>query len=109
MGPYRPLVEGRNEPDIRTEVVVIDIGDVSIVGVPGELDPALFLGGYDGTYTPPELMVVDPMRENPVDLSRAPSPPYLRDLALAARPDVETVMLFGLFNDEIGYFVPEFD
>jgi hypothetical protein len=107
--PDRPLIEGRNEPDIRTEVVVIDIGDVTIVGVPGELDPALFLGGYDGAYTPAELMVADPMRENPVDLSMAPPPPYLRDLAMTSRPDVETVMLFGLFNDEIGYLVPEFD
>jgi hypothetical protein len=106
--PDRPLTDG-NEPDIRTEVVVIDIGDVSMIGIPGELSPELFLGGYDGSYTPPEILVVDPMRENPIDLAGAPPPPYLRDLAEMARPEVEQVWLLGLFNDEIGYLIPDFD
>jgi hypothetical protein len=95
-----------NEPDVKTEVAIIDIGRTQIIAVPGELDPALFLGGYDGSYTPEGEPIVDMTRENPPDLSMAPPGPYLRDLA---RPDAEHVTIFGLANDEIGYFVLPFD
>ncbi len=104
----RTIVPGVNEPDLQTEVAIIDVGKVQMIAVPGELDPSLFLGGYDGSYTPPGLPVVDTSgaNPNPPDLTRAPAAPYLRDLA---RPDAESVWLCGLTGDEIGYFVPEFD
>lgn len=102
----RPLIPGENEPDIRTEVALIDIGRAQIICMPGEVDPALFLGGYDGSHTPETKALVDETLTNPPDLSRAPGGPYLRDLA---RPDAEFVYLFGLTNDMLGYFVPEFD
>ena len=38
--------------------------------------------------------------------AEAPGAPYLRDLA---REDAKHVYLFGLTNDMLGYFVPEFD
>jgi hypothetical protein len=104
--PELVIRPGVNEPDVRTEVAAIDIGGVQAICVPGELDPALFIGGYDGAYTPPGVDIVDPTEQNPPDLTRAPPGPYLRDLA---RGDAEMVMLFGLANDQIGYFVPEFD
>ncbi len=104
--PDAALVPGRNEPDLMTEVSVIDVGRAQILGVPGELDPCLFVGGYDGSWTPAGLAILDPANTNPPDLARAPAPPYLRDLA---RPDAEYVMLFGLSNDYLGYFVPAFD
>lgn len=104
--PERPIYPGINEPDIETEVSVIDIGRAQILGVPGELDPALFVGGYDGSYTPAGREVVDTTRTNPADLSMAPTGPYLRDLA---REDAEYVYLFGLTNDQLGYFVVPFD
>lgn len=105
--PERALVPGRNEPWIETEVSVIDIGRSQIVTAPGELDPALFVGGYQsGDYTPAGVPVVDMTREDPPNLALAPGPPYLRDLA---RPDAEYVYLFGLTGDMLGYFVPEFD
>ncbi len=104
--PTQPIVPGENEPDVLTEVAVIDIGRVQIMTVPGELDPVLFLGGYDGTYTPPDVPIVDTSRTNPPDLTMAPGPPYLRDLA---RSDAEQVWLFGLTEDFLGYFVPEYD
>ncbi|MCC7537978.1 MAG: hypothetical protein IT379_17260 [Deltaproteobacteria bacterium] len=104
--PERALIPGRNEPDILTEVSVIDIGRAQIITIPGELDPALFVGGYDGGYTPEDRPVVDTTLENPPDLSMAPEPPYLRDLA---REDAEMVLLFGLTQDMLGYMVPEFD
>ena len=43
---------------------------------------------------------------NPPDITKAPPGPYLQDLA---RPDAEFVFLFGLTNDMLGYFLPEFD
>jgi hypothetical protein len=104
--PTRPIRPGRNEPDVLTEIAVLDVGRAQMITTPGELDPVLFLGGYDGSYTPEGSMVVDPTRENPPDLSRAPAPPYLRDLA---RPDADQVWLLGLTNDFLGYFIPEFD
>lgn len=104
--PERPIYPGVNEPDVLTEISVLDIGRAQIIGVPGELDPALFVGGYDGSYTPAGRPVVDDTREHPPDLSMAPTAPYLRDLA---RDDAEYVYLFGLTGDQLGYFVVPFD
>ena len=99
------LVPGVNEPDLLTEVDVIDLGRAQILEVPGELDPCLFVGGYDGSWTPAGVTILDPGNTNSPDLARAPGPPYLRDLA---RPDAEYVLLFGLSNDYLGYFVPAY-
>lgn len=99
------LIPGMNEPDVLTEVAVVDVGRASMVLVPGELDPALFVGGYDGSWTPAGVEIVDLERDNPPDLSRAPDAPYLRDLMR----DTDQRWLIGLANDTLGYFVPEFD
>ncbi len=104
--PERVIIPGENEPDLLTEVSVIDVGEVTMITAPGELDPSLFLGGYDGEYTPPTAMIVDPGNPNPPDLTMAPGPPYLRDLA---RTDAMQVWLLGMTNDYLGYFVPEFN
>jgi hypothetical protein len=102
------LSPGMNEPDVKTEVAIIDIGRAQIISVPGELDPALFVGGYAGEFTPKNIPLVDTSTriKNPPDLSLAPAGPYLRD---QARLDAEYVMLFGLTGDMLGYFIPEFD
>jgi len=102
------LQPGENEPDIKSEVAIIDIGRAQIISVPGELDPALFVGGYDGSFTPKDTAIVNTSTrvKNPPDISQAPAGPYLRDLA---RESAEYVMLFGLTGDMLGYFVPEFD
>lgn len=100
------LQPGVNEPDVRTEVAVLDIGRLQLLWVPGELDPALFVGGYDGSYTPEGAVLVDETTENPPDLSMAPGPPYLRDLA---RPDADYVGVVSLGNDQLGYLLPDFD
>ena len=104
--PDRPLVPGMNEPSIKTEVAVMDVGRAQLILVPGELDPALFLGGYDGSNTPAGTDIVDLSQTNPPDLSAAPAGPYVRD---EARADADYVWLMGLTNDEVGYFVPDFD
>ena len=100
------LIPGMNEPDVLTEVAVVDVGRASMLLVPGELDPALFVGGYDGSWTPEGVEIVDLERDNPPDLSRAPEGPYLRD---RMRDDADQRWLVGLANDTLGYFVPEFD
>ena len=103
--PTRPF-SAENTGFIRTEVAVVDIGRARLLLVPGELDPALFVGGYDGSYTHSDRPIVNLDATNPPDLSMAPSGPYLRDRAAEG---FDYVFLFGLANDELGYFVPAFD
>lgn len=103
--PDRPISRV-NVPDVLTEIAVIDVGRAQMITVPGELDPALFVGGYDGSYAPEGVPVVNEEATNPPDLSMAPEGPYLRDLA---RDDADQVWLLGLTNDFLGYFIPEFD
>jgi hypothetical protein len=98
-----------NPPWAETEIAVLDIGRARILTAPGELDPMLFVGGKDGSYTPAGVPVVDTTRENPPDLTLAPDDGYLKERAIAARPDAEYVFLFGCAEDFLGYFVPPFD
>ena len=106
--PRRPP-SATNVPWLETEIAVLDIGRARIITAPGELDPMLFVGGKDGSYTPAGEPVVDTTAVNPPDLTMAPDNGYLRERAMAARPDAEYVFLFGCSEDFFGYFVPEFD
>ena len=104
----RQVISRTNLPSIQTQIAVIDIGRSQIITAPGELDPILFLGGlempYD--YTPAGTPIISPTNPNPPNLANRPHAPFLRDLA---RRDAEYVFLFGLSEDFLGYFVPEFD
>lgn len=104
--PALPFSE-TNSGFITTEVAVVDIGRARLLLIPGELDPSLFVGGYDGSYTPADRPIVNEEVTNPPDLSLAPEGPYMRDRAAAGGFDY--VFLFGLANDEIGYLVPAYD
>lgn len=99
----------RNTPWLETEIAVLDIGRARILTAPGELDPMLFVGGKDGSYTPAGVPIVDLTAENPPNLALAPDDGYLRERAMMARPSAEYVFLFGCSEDFMGYFVPEFD
>ncbi len=90
-----------NVPDAQTEVSLIEIGPLRILGVPGEWLPELVVGGYDGAFTPPDAPIVDPDNPNPPDLDQGPAGPYVADL-LAGEPG----WVLGLANDEIGYVIP---
>lgn len=97
-----PLPE-RERPWIRTEIGVIGLGALRILGVPAEIFPELVVGGYDGgkSFGRP---LVGPANPNPPELSRAPKGPYLKQKAGGKH-----AIVISLANDEIGYLVPEYD
>lgn len=99
---FFPLPE-RLRPWVETEVSLVELGPVRILGVPGELFPELAIGGYGGehAYGHP---VVRPTNTNPPKLERAPKPPYLR-----AQMRAKHGIIIGIANDMIGYIVPEYD
>jgi hypothetical protein len=100
--PQSPISD-TNVPYLKTELSYVTFGPASIIGIPGELFPELFVGGYDGSYRG-TYDLLDPNSDYPPDLAAAPAPPYLRDLMAG-----EHRMVFGLCNDEIGYIVPAYD
>lgn len=109
--PDRPAGR-RNQPWVQTEVALVDIGPASMLTVPGELDPAEFVGGYETpcAYTPGGCdALIDESSMFPPDLSMAPSGPFLKERVSSARPDVGSVWLLGCAQDYLGYFIPEFD
>jgi hypothetical protein len=95
-----------NQPKIRTEVALVDIGRARLVTIPGELFPEIFVGGYDGSLTPAGVDLIDPENENPPELTMAPGAPYLRERAAAG---FDHVFLIGLGNDQMGYLIPAYD
>ena len=98
------LVGRYNQPDLLTEVSLLQIGEISSLQIPGELLPELSIGGYDGSHTGPVWPIVDENNPNPPDLAAAPAGPYYKDLMPGT-----TKLLLGLANDEIGYFVPDYN
>ena len=83
--------EGPLGISVKTEMNYIEIGDVHILTIPGELFPELQLGGYlsaeEAAIGGPEL-----------------NPKPLRALAKDAN-----LIVFGLGNDELGYILPPND
>lgn len=99
---FFPLPE-RLRPWVETEVSLLRLGPVKILGIPGELFPELAVGGYDGSrrYGRP---LMRPNNPNPPDLEAAPKGPYLRE-----RMNADMGLIVGLANDMIGYIVPGYD
>lgn len=82
---------------IQTEVSVLDIGDIQMATIPGELYPELSLvapGG--GTFFP------EPQDPN-ADFPGAPCGTPVR----AAMRDTPFQVVLGLANDELGYIIPK--
>ena len=99
---FFPLPKAK-EPRVKTEIALVKLGPVKILGVPGELFPELAIGGYHGRYRFGHPLI-KPNNPNPPDLAEAPKGPYLRQ-ELHARVG----LIVGLANDEIGYIVPNYD
>ena len=95
-------LSAKDRPWIETEVSVLDVGPMRLLGMPAEVFPELAIGGYDGKYTFGRPLVAPGGPER--DLPMAPKGPYLRDMIRAPVP-----MIVGLANDMVGYLVPEYD
>jgi hypothetical protein len=90
-------------PWVETEVSLVRLGPVKILGVPGEMFPELAIGGYTGAYRY-GYPLSGPTNPNPPQVKLAPKPPYLRE-QLGAKHG----LIIGLANDEIGYIIPSYD
>jgi hypothetical protein len=97
-GRPRPMSDmGSFEPYLMTEVSVLDIGEVQVATVPGELYPELALVGPGG-----ETFYEDP-QDPGADYPGTPcSPPIY--LSMRSTP---YRMVLGLANDEVGYIIPK--
>ncbi|MCK6512081.1 neutral/alkaline non-lysosomal ceramidase N-terminal domain-containing protein [Myxococcota bacterium] len=97
--PKSPINES-NMPKITTEIAVIRLGkDITFFSMPGELDPEITVGGYDGSWTY-GADLIDPKNPNPPDLTKAPKGPYLRE-----RIPGKYKFFVGLGNDFLGYLI----
>ncbi|MEM8487371.1 MAG: hypothetical protein AAF564_17595 [Bacteroidota bacterium] len=99
------VVPGETATYLKSEMVYLRIGDVSMLSVPGELHPELAIGGYDGSATPGGFDALWSVNNTGIeDLSQAPAPPYLRDLL-----DTRVRMILGVTQDFTGYIIPAFN
>ncbi len=91
-----------NQPDLLTEVAVIDVGPAQMLSVPGEIHPELVVG-MGAEYTPAPFVRVQPDNKNPPDLSKAPTSGHLDQFV---DKTAKFRWVLGLGNDEMGYLVP---
>lgn len=93
---------------IVSEMMLLELGPLRMLTVPGELLPEIAIGGYDGSalYTDEATLIG---KDNPVppDLDAAPQGPYL--IERLTPPDAPRPWLIGLGNDELGYIIPGYD
>jgi hypothetical protein len=82
-----------SQPQVKTWIYAIKLGDAQIVTTPGELFPEVFYGV--AKYKRSDCSQAD---------TGAPSEPSIRD-AMTARYR----FMFGLCPDEFGYIVPRYD
>jgi hypothetical protein len=92
-----------NRPAVLTELHYVRLGPASFVTAPGELHPELFVGGYDGSRAG-TYPLLRPDNPNPVDLSKAPPPPYVCNLM-----EGDYRFSLGCTGDYLGYIVAEFN
>ena len=93
-----------NYPYLESRVTFLRIGPVGMASVPGELDPGLAIGGYDGSQSWGDDFI-DPDNDDPPIMANAPGPPYLKDLILE-QPGVDIPLVLGMTEDYLGYIVP---
>lgn len=95
-----------NIPWVESRVTYFQVGPVATVTAPGELHPELWVGALDEFWSFGLPRVTE--RENPPDFTRAPPPPYLRDLMLA-NPGVRWAFVSGMSQDFLGYIVADWN
>ncbi|MBV1862699.1 MAG: hypothetical protein KUG77_30030 [Nannocystaceae bacterium] len=93
---------------IVTEMMLVELGPLRMLSIPGELLPELAIGGYDGSALhTDEAMLIGKNNPMPPNLDAAPQGPYLMERL--ASPEMPRPWLIGLGNDELGYIIPEYD
>ncbi len=97
------LLKPKESPWVKSEVSLIRVGPLTILGIPGEIFPELVIGGYHGRYRFGHPLI-KPSNPNPPDLSKAPKGPYLW-----SEIPGKIKIVAGLANDELGYMVPGYD
>lgn len=124
---YKELGED-NIPAIRTQIAVIDVGPVELVGFPAELHAELLLATPDGKsaldppypFTPKPYFVLNDKATNPNCGTDGYSqcddgPPAIEQMDrskiidLARDQKAKYRWAVGLMQDEIGYIVPDYD
>ncbi len=101
----KAIVPGETETFLKSEMVYIRLGEVSMLSVPGELHPELAIGGYDGSATPGGRDAIWSAGNDHIEnLENAPDPPFLRDLL-----DTRVTMILGVTQDFVGYIIPPFN
>jgi len=90
LGDEVPMSEIQGELALRSEVAYLKLGEVHVVGIPGEIYPELIYGEYEDPADPG------------ADYPDAPLEPSVRQLL----PE-KKLLLLGLANDEIGYIIPK--
>ncbi len=101
----RNIKPGEKDAYLKSEMVYVRLGDVSMLSVPGELHPELAIGGYDGSATPGGSDAIWSQNNTGVEgFDHAPKPPYLRDLL-----DTRVTMILGVTQDFVGYIIPTFN
>jgi|LNFM01.1.fsa_nt_gb hypothetical protein len=95
-----------NIPWVESRVSYLQVGPVATITAPGELHPELWVGAQDDrwSFNLPRVTT----SENTPDFTRAPPPPYLRDLMLA-NPGVRYAFVSGLTQDFLGYIVADWN
>jgi len=98
-------LDDTNIPYVRTELDLVTVGPLRMLTMPGELNPELAIGGYDGSRVNSDVVeFISPDNVAPPDVSSAPPGPYLKEQMAA-----EHNWILGLGNDEIGYLLPAYD
>lgn len=93
---------------IITEMMLLELGPLRMLTIPGELLPEIAIGGYDGSALhTDEATLLDDGNPVPPNLDAAPEGPYL--LERLTPPDAPRPWLIGLGNDELGYIIPQYD
>lgn len=98
-------INGDNQPDLLTEVGVLDIGPAQLLMIPGEIHPELVVG-MAPELTPAPYLRVQTDNKNPPKLDKAPATGHLRSFG---DPAAKFHWTLGLMNDEIGYILPSWN
>jgi len=86
-------------PHLKTESLLMRLGDVAFLSVPGELFSELAVG-LDATWTPPGVERIQPTNPNP------PTLPSEAVIGYRDRLQASQTFILGLGMDEVGYLVP---